>query len=895
MDVQQLRSWIFELFDPLTQDRTYIVFEHEGALLIDLPPFQRRALVRILGTCDPALVFFTHAGRALDADRWREALPDARFAIHEDDASNVAGGADLRLKDGDALTPLATVVHVGAHTPGASALLLRLQGGVLFAGDAVIGTPDGRLRLPDESYAPVDKVRAGIERLRALEFSSVLSTHGTPVWNAGKDRYLALLNELPKPKRRFGYLTDTPWDLAYRGRLQDQMVHNPIMPEAHTIDEAAAHGPATLVPAWETRVAREVAWAAVASTAATKTEPPASEGKRWTLAREAPTALPARPRGPVETIPGQAASRGAAPFRRLAAAELAEVPSVDVRWRSLDLSFDGREVVFAWNPSGSYEIYRAPIDGEAIYQLTAAERRSVQPRFSPDGRTIAFLRDEDGGERFAVWLVDRDGTRERRLGEGTSAHRSLSWSPEGRRLALVSDAEGSLGIWTVEVESGVARRLAAELDPAADPVWSKDGRLIAYQTGSEVFVAPADGSSAPSRLETNGRAFQPRWSPRRDAIAFVTDARGRLEIALVPVRDGRAVGSPRHLREAHFDDFDPVWQPEGDRLLYHRAVEGAIVVRRAYPKSLNDEPVLDAPGAHLVLGVRPDDAAVYLWSGPAAPADVYLKGGGDIVPRAITRSLPRSISAELLVAPRHVRYRGADGIEIPALLYVPQAGALGDGPPPAVVYAHDGPAGQHTLAFDCWAQWFANRGYVVFAPNVRGSTGYGRAFGEASRGDPGGTELLDFLAGARWLASEGIADAARLAAFGLGYGGYLALLALAEEPDRFHACVSINGLASVPGSGRSLLSVIERIRAPVLLLEGGNHPSADPAEAARFVEALRATGHAFSFHLYDDEGRWIERWPARRDALERGMEFFDEHTRGREPSGLGPSARVDQP
>ena len=898
MDVQQLRSWIFELFDPLTQDRTYIVFERDGALLIDLPPYQRRALLRIIGTCDPALVFFTHAGRARDADKWREALPDVRFAIHGADASGVAGGVDLALKDGDALTPLATVVHVGAHTPGASAVLVRRQGGVLFSGDAVVGTPDGRLRLPDEAYAPVEKVRAGIEKLRTLEFSSVLSTHGTPIWNAGKDEYLALLNELPKPKRRFGYLTDTPWDLAYRGRLQDQMVHNPIMPEAHTIAEAAAHGPSTLVPAWEKKTDREVTWAAAPPFASPKAEPPATDGKKWSLAHEAPTAHPARPRGPVETIPGEAASVGAARFRRLEAAELAEVPAVDLRWRSLDLSRDGSEVVFAWNASGGYEIYRAPIEGEAIFRLTSAERRSVQPRFSPNGRTIAFLRDEDGNERFAVWLVDRDGARERRLGEGTSAHRSLAWSPDGRRLALVSDAEGAVAIWTVEVETGVASRLASELGPgfAAEPVWSRDGRFIAYQAGAEVFVVPADGSTAPWRVETNGRAFQPRWSPRDDALAFVMDTRGRLEIALVPMRNGRAVGAPRHLREAHFDDFDPVWQPEGDRLLYHRAVEGAVVVRRAYTKSLNDEPVLDAPGVHLALGVRPDDATVYLWSGPAAPADVYVKGRGDIAPRAITRSLPGSISAELLVTPRHVSYPGADGVAIPALLYIPHAGALdGDRPPPAVVYAHDGPAGgQHTLAFDVWAQWFANQGYVVLAPNVRGSGGYGRAYLEADR-EPGGADLRDLLAGARWLASEGIADAGRLAAFGVGYGGYLALLALAEEPDRFHAGASLNGLASTSKSGRSPLAAVDRIRAPVLLLEGRNHPSADLAEAKRFVEAARATGIAFSFHVYDDGGRWIERSTARHDALERGLQFFDEHVKGREPIGLGPSARVDQP
>lgn len=948
MDVQQLRSWIFEIFDPLTEDRTYVLFDRRAATLVDLPRFDRRAVLRVLGTCDPVLVFFTHAGRAAETEKWRAALPGVKFAIHEADAGAVPGGVDLTVRDGDRLTAEAEVVHVAAHTPGSSALLVHRAGGVLFPGDAVIGREDGRLALPDASYAPTEKVRAGIEKLRAYEFSSVLSTHGRPVWNAGKDRYTALLAELPRPEKRFGHMVDAPWDRYYRGYLQDQMVRNPITPSAETIEQAAAHGPSTLVPAWEKEPPREVKWPAPAEARGARAEPapakpaepppekrgerrpaavPTRDGKRWSLASEFAREHPPRARGPVETIPGPGeplVSR----YRRFTAKELLTVPFVDYWWRSLDLSPDAEDVVFAWNRGGSFEIYRAPISGESIYQLTASADRSVQPRFSPDGRRVAFLRDSDGDERFHIWLVDRDGTHERQLTTTTATRMSIAWSPDGRSLAYLSNEGGRLGIWRLEVPSGAARPVVPKVrHPGADviaPVWSRDGRFLAYHSASdddptnvELHVMPAGGEAPPWKIDTHpgasARAVLPAWGPHDEWLAFTTDLRGRGEVALVPMRDGRSAGPVRYLREAHFDDFGPVWQPGGRALLYHRSVDATVSLRRAYVVSLDDEPVLDAPGVHVDVRARPDGAVVYIWSGPTSPADVYVKRPTDVESHRLTRSLPPEIDPAAFVRPQHVRYPGAGGERIPALLYVPHPEALeGDrGRPPAIVYAHGGPTAQHFQWWDPVPQWFCNSGYVVLAPNVRGSTGYGRAFREANRRDWGGKDLEDLVKGADWLEAERIADGARIAVYGASYGGYMTLMALTQAPHRWAAGCSLVGVVSLEtmyrttredlremleaqmGSPdrdarllreRSPLQYVDRIDAPLLVLQGKNDPRVPLSEARQLVEALREAGKAFSFYVYEDEGHGFRRAENRQDALVRALEFFDEHVKGRAPA-----------
>ena len=223
MDIHQLRSWIFELYEPLTDERTYVILHDRDGVLVDLPPYSKRVAISIRGICDPRLVFFTHAHRAAELERWREAMPEVEFVVHEADAAAI-GPVHHTVTDGDRLTPRpeTLVVHVGARTAGHSMLLAKVPGGVLFAGDALAVTPKGTLALPDERYASDEIIRAGLQKLAPLEFSAVLTAHGHPIWNAAKERYLELMRELPRARKHFGHLVDAPWDREYLRALGEE-------------------------------------------------------------------------------------------------------------------------------------------------------------------------------------------------------------------------------------------------------------------------------------------------------------------------------------------------------------------------------------------------------------------------------------------------------------------------------------------------------------------------------------------------------------------------------------------------------------------------------------------------------------------------------------------------
>ncbi|MDP9275160.1 MAG: hypothetical protein M3O99_06165, partial [Chloroflexota bacterium] len=663
MDIHQLRSWIFELYEPLENERQYIVYDEDrGNLLIDAPPFSERALRLVRGAGPASLLVATNAARAVDAGKYREAL-GLQVAVHADDANAIPGGPDLVLGDDELVRPDARAIRVHANGQGATVLLLRKAGGVLVCGDLDLASDAARALLP-------------------LSFAVVLSARRSPMWNAGKDNLLTLQDELPKPRKQFGILLQAPWDREYKGRLEDKLVpHDPIVPREVTAPREAAMGPETLVVATAARELvekpRRPVPAATGATArgadqqaAKATKRPKSFAEDWDAPGTArpPTTI-ANPATDIQPPPPAVAPRSIGDrYRRLSVEELAGVPYVDYIWGGIDLSPDGSEVAFSWNRSGTFEIFSAPLDGERIFQLTEANERSVWPRWSPDAKQLAFLRDRGGDERFDIWLVDRDGERERNLtNEPGVMHRDIAWSPDGAKLAYTANAGGKgFAVHVIDVATGAKRGLTDGARDDLQPRWSPDGTLLVFwsrrddvRTNADLYVVAASGGDA-TRLETrggvDGESIDPRWSPDGTRISFTTDTRGRQEVAIATYAE-RELGRIERMTESIHDEYGAVWRPDGRALAYLHNEDATVSLRRVFAISHADHAVSDIPGMHASPDIGPDsDTTAFLFSTPSRPWDVYVTRERAIEARAITRSLPSTIDPETLVEPSHVRY-----------------------------------------------------------------------------------------------------------------------------------------------------------------------------------------------------------------------------------------------
>jgi len=914
LDIHQLRSWIFELYEPLENERQYIVYdEQRGNLLIDAPPFSERALRLVRGAGPASLLVATNAARAADAGKYREAL-GLQVAAHADDADGIAGGPDLVLSDDELVRPDARAVRVRANGEGATVLLLRKAGGVLVCGDLDLASDAARALLP-------------------LSFSVVLSARWSPMWNAGKDNLLALQEELPKPRKQFGILLQAPWDRAYKGRLEDKLVpHDPIVPREVTAPREAAMGPETLVVASAARELVERPRRPVQRgglpprplTAAGETptsKRPKSFAEDWAArgSPRPPTTI-ANPEADIQPPPPLVAPRSIGDrYRRLSVEELAGVPYVDYIWGGIDLSPDGSEVAFSWNRSGTFEIYSVPLDGERIFQLTDAKERSVWPRWSPDARQLAFLRDRGGDEQFDIWLVDRDGEHERNLtNEPGVMHRDIAWSPDGTKLVYTANSGGkAFGIQVIDLATGEKRAITDGSRDDMQPRWSPDGTLLVFwsrrettRTNADLYVVASTGGDT-TRLETregkDGESTDPQWSPDGARISFTTDTRGRHEIALASYAE-REVRRVEHMTDSIHDEYGAVWRPDGRALAYLHNEDAAVSLRRVFAVSHADHAVSDIPGMHLSPDIGPNsDTTAFMFSSPSRPWDVFVTGERAIEARALTRSLPAAIDPATLVEPSHVRYPGADGEDVPALLFLPYAEALrGEKIPPAIINIHGGPTAQHHREWNVATQVFVNAGFVVLEPNPRGSTGYGKKWREANRGDWGGKDLEDIARGAAWLGDQKLADPARIGVYGGSYGGYLTLMSLALRPDRFAAGVSVVGVVSWKTMAettrgdlrdylirefgdpakdaelyreRSPLTHASKIRAPLLILQGENDPRVPRSEAEQVVKALRDSGKPHEYHVYPGEGHGFRVTENRIDALRRALDWFDRYLR----------------
>ena len=315
------------------------------------------------------------------------------------------------------------------------------------------------------------------------------------------------------------------------------------------------------------------------------------------------------------------------PLREAPRARMGATANVDMEG-GIHLSPDGREIAFAWDRSGTLEIYTAPLVGDRVIQLTEADARSTSPRWSPDGHWIAFLRDEGGGRR-SLWLVDRDGEHEHRLTRSPGAYRDPAWSPDGRRIAIAEER----AIHLIDASNGERTRIAE----GAQPRWSPDGSHVLFSRDGALFtVGAAGGDPRELALDGLGRASDASWSPDGSMLAFTLTAGNKSEIAFAYVRDG-AIARVERLGVTPFQDSDPVWRPDGRGVVYHRREKGNVSLRRVFTISHADDAMLDVPGTCGPAQVGLDsETVVAVLAEPGGGSSVVVRPKGAITIARIT-------------------------------------------------------------------------------------------------------------------------------------------------------------------------------------------------------------------------------------------------------------------
>jgi dipeptidyl aminopeptidase/acylaminoacyl peptidase len=381
-------------------------------------------------------------------------------------------------------------------------------------------------------------------------------------------------------------------------------------------------------------------------------------------------------------------------------------------------------------------------------------------------------------------------------------------------------------------------------------------------------------------------------------------------------------GSRRSLFPDDADYLSPKWSPDGKTIAYVRneggkfqlfqiAVQGEVPVRLSERDGVNGGFENDNASPRGMFQWSADGTRIaFTHSDPAHTSDVWVVTPNERRPLQLTNSMPVDMRREArFVWPEVMTYRSFDGMEVAGLVYKPH-GAKPKAGHPALLMFRDTLDGQHAFAWDPFIQFFVSDGYLVFAPNVRGSGGYGVTYRQSIFHFGGDHDVRDAFIGLDKLSSEGLIDAERVGIYGAGIGGFLATAALIKDEARFKAAVCLYGIVDattassypamaswarymigqspiespVPFYERSLLNFVDKLRTPIIFLYSGNDGAAPFQQLQQFAVQASVKGKWFDYRVFENETSGWQNWrPASfRQGIEAMDALFERYLLGRE-------------
>jgi dipeptidyl aminopeptidase/acylaminoacyl peptidase len=568
-------------------------------------------------------------------------------------------------------------------------------------------------------------------------------------------------------------------------------------------------------------------------------------------------------------------------------------------------------------------------------QLTSSDKSEWSPRWSPDGRTLAFL--SDRGKGTQVWLLPMDGGEALPLTSEAAIHARVSefaWAPDGKHIALaardlpdsatdarrkvkddaivVDHDDAPSRVWIVDVATKAAHALTKGPWDARGVQWTPDGtRLVVTATDkpasdqytNAIYSVAVDGPNAGTLV---------RIAAPRGPFGNVSVSNDGARIAWIGARvdgptphdlyvaslDGK--DAPRNVTASTLDRLIGDYTWNGDGSFTAIAHDGFTSGVRVIGFGGNVEPMLPLPVN--VTSFDRNDAGdlAFIGEKTTVAPELWVERRGQS-PLQLTH-VNDDWNSVAVAAPTFLHWKAPDGLSIEGALLLPPGHAAGERLP-TIVLVHGGPAGAWSDSFESWGQMLVSRGYAVLYPNPRGSTGYGQAFLEANRGDWGGGDYKDIMAGVDALVRSGTADSTRLGIGGWSYGGYMSEWAITQT-HRFDAAIAGAGLSDLAAefgtesnsaydewyyglpyeqpagfAKSSPLTYIRNAKTPTLILQGEADVTDPIGQSTALYRALKRYNVPSELVLYPREGHGLSEEKHLVDRLNRVVEWYQRWVR----------------
>lgn len=569
---------------------------------------------------------------------------------------------------------------------------------------------------------------------------------------------------------------------------------------------------------------------------------------------------------------------------------------------------------FSWSPDSRRIAY---ISAKAeIPENPAASRRTDDPRVI-DRIQYKSRTSFSDNRRTHVWVVDVERPMPQQLTSGLFYDHGVSFSPRGDEIVFLSnrepdpDATNNSDIFAVDL-SGQTRQITDTKGCEYDPVWSPDGRLIAYTAtrreittidsvaeDAHLWVIPAAGGAG---RELGGdqdrRVRDPRWSPDGRSIVYIAGDRGYTTLFKTNVDGGRVSRFSLYM-------LDGLVAGAFDNQELKQRTELNSPLTLAQPFQItsfsfsNRSQTITRGGA-----VEVAFPLVITMGNALRPSEVFV-GLSSLLPlrrlSAHNDSLMRSLR---LVLPEEITFASSDGTQIQGWLIKPPA-CSSDRKCPLILSIHGGPHGMYGWSFNPTFQVYAARGYGVLYLNPRGSSGYGQKFSDGTINEWGGGDYRDLMAGVdEVIRKQSWVDADRLGVTGGSYGGFMTNWIITQTP-RFRGAVAVASLSNLisfystslyqdlihaefggyPWDNFDLLwqwsplRYVRQVQTPTLFIHGENDNDVHITQAEEMYMALKRRGVETVLVRYPREGHGLREPKHRVDALERTINWFDRYVK----------------
>jgi dipeptidyl aminopeptidase/acylaminoacyl peptidase len=604
---------------------------------------------------------------------------------------------------------------------------------------------------------------------------------------------------------------------------------------------------------------------------------------------------------------------------------------LDVRAPGLGIpSPDGRALYFGWGITGSAQVFKLDAPKAFPIQMTGGDENTSIRGVTPDGKWIVLTRDAGGQENPGLYLQPSSGGPLRTVFHAPKVRASFAFvTPDSREIYFAANdvSPDSQTIYRYDIAAGTRTRVFAEKGFWAVADHRGTGtslRLLLAKRPSSLAseyyeLVPATGQLTPLLGAGESVLYEAQYAAQPGELLVGTDRFRDLK-TLYRWKIGSDT-SAASFREVIASPDMEVTEFAIDQARRHAYVE---LNDRGYTKLV----VLDArtyaqvalplprDADHVVAGATTEDGRFVTIgvSTPTAPRTSYV---WDWDRRALVQwVVPSSPEVDVgaFVAAKLVSYPAKDGMPIPAFVRVPRGCAADENatadPCPVIVLFHGGPEGQAKPGFSTYRQMFVNAGYILVEPNVRGSGGYGRKWLDADNGPRRLDVIGDIEDASRYVKAQYARNgkAPKVGVMGGSYGGYAALLAMTMFAGAYDAGVSNVGISNLESFLRntapyrralriseygdperdaealrklSPVNYVDRVKDPLLIMQGVNDPRVPVGEAVQMHELLAKRGVSAPLILFADDGHGAARRSSAAQQLGHTIRFFDEHLKAK--------------